>query len=84
MLSQMSKCASFGALATVWRSPQPKTSMSRLSRAASMSPVTGVRLTQTDKLGVVVIVQCFGPRLDHEGDLGDRRVGAERPCRRMA
>ena len=48
MLSRMVKLLSFGASATLWCSPQPNRSMSRLSRAASISPVTGVRLTQTN------------------------------------
>ena len=47
MFSRMSKFLSFGASATVCASPHPNRSISRLSRAASMSPVTGVRLTQT-------------------------------------
>ena len=47
MLSQISNCASFGACAMVCESPQPKASMSRLSRAASISPVIGVRFTRT-------------------------------------
>ena len=56
-------------------SPQPNRSISRLSRAASMSPVTGVRLTQTSRLHVLVVLAC--PHLDQIRDLGER-LGAER------
>src|SRR6478736_1224347 len=46
MFSRMLKLESFGASVTVSESPQPNRLISRLSRAARMLPVTGVRLTQ--------------------------------------
>ena len=68
MFSQMSKFLSFGASATVWRSPHPNRSISRLSRAASMSPVTGVRLTQASDAPCPRAL--FGPSLDDERNVG--------------
>ena len=94
MLSQMTKLLVLRRLAR-WcaASPQPKTSMSRLSRAASMSPVIGVRLTQAIRVASCSRSSCAHASTD-EGNLGERRsapnvsdpdrarVGAVGECRR--
>ena len=51
--------------------------MSRLSRAASISPVIGVRFTQTVRPSAS-LVRALGPGLDDEGDL---RPAARPRCR---